>query len=258
MRNFFSFPRFARLFAKHTREHSRTYLMSIAVLFGVLVLAGAFLFFVLQDPPDPAFQESSYIIMLFLSGTIFTSTIFQDFGERARAIPAMTLPASMFEKFLVGWLYSFPLFILVYTGVFYLALGGLSLVKHWGPGRHFYLFSLWQTQLSLAFVLFSLLHAIALFGAIFFRKLHFIKTGFVFFLLLGAALIFNTLFLKAITGFAIVKLAIPFGFVNFYVNDHDYAVGISGRGPLIDLGTIFLATIVLWVGAYFKLKEKQV
>jgi hypothetical protein len=258
MHNFFSFRRFVRLFAKHTREHLRTYLMSIGVLFGVLVLIGAFLFFVLEQPPDIGFQEASYVIMLFIAGTIFTSTIFQDFGDRAKAIPAMTLPASMFEKFLVGWLYSYPLFIVVYTGVFYLALWGLSLGRHWDPEKHFYLFSILENQFVLAFVLFSMLHAIAIFGAVLFRKLHFIKTGFAFFILLGVGLVLNTLFLKAITGFAIVKLALPFGFMNFYSNGQDYQMGISGRGPLVDVGTIFLAAIVLWVAAYFKLKEKQV
>ena len=46
MNNFFSLNRFCRLFVKHTAEHYRIYLMSVAVLAGVIILGGAFLFFV--------------------------------------------------------------------------------------------------------------------------------------------------------------------------------------------------------------------
>jgi hypothetical protein len=256
--NFFSFRRFGRLFVKHTREYIRTYLMSLFVLLGVLVLAGFFFFFVLPEPPDTGFQEASYAIMLILAGTIFTSTVFQDFGDRTRAIPALTLPASGFEKFLVGWLYSYVIFILVYTGVFYLALSGLVTAKNSATGKHFSLFSPWEPDIILAFVFFSVLHAVALFGSAFFRKLHFIKTGFIFFIVLVVTLVFNTLFLKAITGLSIVKMAIPFGFADFAVNDREYSAVVIGRGPFIDMGTLLVAAVLLWVAAYYKLKEKQV
>lgn len=258
MNNFFSLRRFGWLFLKHTREHIRTYLMSLFVLLGVLVLAGFFFFFVLPEPPDTGFQEASYAIMLFLAGTIFTSTVFQDFGDRTRAIPALTLPASGFEKFLVGWLYSYVIFILVYTGVFYLALSGLVAAKNSDTGKHFPLFSPWEPDIILAFVFFSVLHAVALFGSAFFRKLHFIKTGFIFFIVLVVTVVSNSIFLKAITGLPIVKMAIPFGFAHFFINEKDYSVGVMGRGPLIDMGTLMLAAVLLWVAAYFKLKEKQV
>jgi hypothetical protein len=259
MNNFFSFRRFARLFVKHTREHLRVYLMSIGVLFGVLVLAGFFLFFILPDvPPDAGFQEASYVILLFLAGTIFTSTVFQDFGERARAIPALTLPASAFEKFLVGWLYSYPIFIIVYTGLFYLALSGLMAGRHWEGGSPLFFFTIWRQGNSLAIVMYSVLHAVALFGAVSFRKLHFIKTGFIFFILLLVTVVVNTGFVKVLTGLDVVKMAIPFGFLNFFADHRDYSVVVPGRGPWLDLGILSLAAILLWVAAYFKLKEKQV
>lgn len=258
MNNFFSFRRFCRLFVKHTREHIRTYLMSLCVLLGVLVLAGFFFFFIIPDVTDAGFQEASYVIMLLIAGSIFTSTIFQDFGDRARAIPALTLPASVFEKFLVGWLYSYVIFILVYTAVFYLAVSGLLAMKNWDSGKHDDFFSLWKGEVALAFVFFSVLHGVALFGAAHFRKLHFIKTGVIFFILLILALVSNTLFVKAITGIPVIKMAIPFGFAHFYVNDRDYSAVVAGRGPLVDLGTLMAAAVLLWVAAYYKLKERQV
>ena len=258
MNNFFSMKRFCRLFVKHTAEHYRAYIMSVAVLTGVIVLGGSFLFFVILEPPDPGFQTALFIILMLIAGTIFTSTVFTDFGDKNRAIPAITLPATTFEKFLVGWLYSYPIFMLVYTGVFYLGLWGLGCTKHWGPNQHFVLFSLNQNEMPVVLVIYSVLHSIAIFGAILFRNLHFIKTGFAFFISYAALLLCNTLLLKLLTGLDIIKLAIPFGFLNFDIGSKYYS--ISAEGPESVLVLIVLASVALliWIAAYYRLKEKQV
>src|SRR5437868_12091396 len=106
MSNFFSLQRFSRLFIKHTAEHYRIYLMSVAVLAGVILLGGSFLFFVIPEPPDPGLQTAIFIILMLMAGTMFTSTVFSDFGNKNKAMAALTLPATAFEKFLVGWIYS--------------------------------------------------------------------------------------------------------------------------------------------------------
>ncbi|MBS1532990.1 MAG: hypothetical protein JSU01_22005, partial [Bacteroidetes bacterium] len=104
MNNFFNFRRFSRLFVKHTAEHYRTYLMSAAVLAGVLLLGGSFLFFIVPDLPDAGLQTAIFVVVLLVAGTLFTSTVFSDFGDKHKAIPALALPATAFEKFLVGWI----------------------------------------------------------------------------------------------------------------------------------------------------------
>ena len=170
MNELFSFRRFARLFVKHTAEHYRVYLMSVGVLAGVLILSGFFLFIVAPDASDVGFQTGSYAILMFIAGGIFASTVFTDYGEKDKAIPALTLPATTFEKFLVGWLYSYPIFLVVYTAVFYLAVLGLVSMRHWAAGQQFSFFSVGQVELRIFWVLFTEIHSIALFGAIFFRK----------------------------------------------------------------------------------------
>ena len=201
MNEIFSFSRFRRLFVKHTAEHYRTYLMSIAVLTGVLLLGGSFVFYMIPDPPDPGLQAAIFIMLGLLAGTFFTSTVFSDYGEKTKAIPALILPATALEKFLVGWLYSYPIFLVVYTGVFYIALYGLSHFRHWGGNQHFYPLSLRQNGMDVVLVMYSILHALSLFGAIFFRKLHFIKSAFAFFISLAVIILLNTLLLKIMTGY---------------------------------------------------------
>jgi hypothetical protein len=258
MNEFFSFRRFLRLFVKHTSEHYRTYLMSIGVLAGVLVLCGAFLLIIAPGALEPGFQTASYVILLFVSGGIFTSTVFAEYGEKNRAIPALTLPATAFEKFLVGWLYSYPIFLAVYTLVFYLALLGLGSLRHMPAGRHFIVFSVGQSQMPVFLVMFTIIQSLALFGAIFFRKLQFIKTGFAFFITLGMVVVCNSLFLKIITGVTVEKMAIPFGFLNFYIGDKYYSIGTGSQASELVLVLLMVVAASTWVAAYYRLKEKQV
>ncbi len=230
--------------------------MSLGVLCGVFLLGGAFLFYMLDQPPDPGFQTVLFAMLLLISGTIFTSTVFSDYGIKRKAIAALTLPASSFEKYLVGWLYSYPIFLILYTCVFYLLLTGLASLKQW-PGFHFEIFNLFQQDMIVFIVLYSILHAIAIYGAVYFNKLHFIKTGFAFFIGYGISIILNTLFLKFLTG-EDVRPAIPFGYLNFDSNNQYYSISKTGTIPETILIVLMLAAVLIWIAAYYRLKEKQV
>lgn len=258
MNELFSFRRFARLFVKHSAEHYRIYLMSVGVLAGVLILSGVFVFIVAPDANDVGFQTGSYAILMFVAGGIFASTIFTDYGEKDKAIPALTLPATTFEKFLVGWLYSYPIFLIVYTAVFYLAVLGLVSVRHWTAGQQYSFFSVGQVELRIFWVLFTEIHSIALFGAIFFRKLQFIKTGFTFFVSLIVVLLGNSLFLKIITGAQAEKLSFPFTHFNFYKGERYYSIGIGHDVSVYILWLMIAVAVLGWIATYYRLKEKQV
>ena len=258
MNDTFNLTRFSRLFVKHTAEHYRTYLMAIGILVGFLVLSGAFLFFVVQNAADTGFQTASYAIVLFISGGLFASSIFADYGDKNTAISALTLPASSFEKFLVGWLWSYPIFLLVYTGVFYLAIWGLSGLQTSFYGHPLAFFRLWQPQMIVLWVLFTEVHALALFGAIYFRKLQFIRTGFTFFVALLLTLLFNTIFLKVLSGVQVIKLAIPFGYLNFASKGQEFQIALEERTSTLILVLIQTVAVAIWVAAYFRLKEKRV
>src|SRR5665213_1138083 len=254
MNNFFSLRRFLRLFVKHTAEHYRTYLMSVAVLAGVMLLGGWFLFFVVLDAPDAGLQTAIFVILMLIAGTIFTSTVFSDFGDKAKAVNALTLPATSFEKFLVGWVYSYPIFLVVYTAVFYVVLWGLGAIRHWGPSQHFNGMDLRRDGLYLMFIIFSVLHAITLFGAIFFEKLQFIKTGFAFFIAYAVAMTVNTLLLKLLTGLETIKPAMPFGYLNFDEGRRYYSIAVVNGASGVVVIIMVLSTLAIWAAAYYRLK----
>ena len=111
MNSIFSMDRFIRLFYKHTKEHYRNYLMSLAVLVSVMILGGSFLVYMAEIQLDRNIQTFLFFTIMLLAGTVFTSSVFTDLGEKKKAIAWLILPASHFEKWLVAWLYSFLLFI---------------------------------------------------------------------------------------------------------------------------------------------------
>ncbi|UOE46687.1 hypothetical protein MTO98_19980 [Mucilaginibacter sp. SMC90] len=255
MNNYFSLKRFFQLFIKHTVEHYRTYLMSASVLAGVFLLGGSFIFYMIPGPMDAGFQGAIFAVLIVIAGPIFTSTIFTNLGDKRKAIPALTLPASQFEKFMVSWVYSYVIFFLVYTGIFYLVLSILLNLKHW-PGHQPEMLTLFQDKFTILLILFSFLHAVTLYGAIRFEKLHFIKTGFSFFIFYALLILSNTLFLRVIVGRQIYP-ATPFAFLNFPEGTNFYTIGLNVQQSAWVFIMLPVVTLLFWIAAYFKLKEKQ-
>jgi hypothetical protein len=256
MQQLFNINRFRLLFIKHTAEHYKSYLMSLSLLWGVLTLGGTFLFLI-PVSLDPGFQGALFSMVMLLAGTVFASTIFADIGDRKKAIQALTLPASHLEKYLVAWIYSYVIFLLVYTGSFYVVLSCLMYLKPHASG-HVGIFNLFDSDIGLIiFLIFSLLQAIALYGAIFFEKLHYIKTAFVFFVGIMLVMVLNTLFLYFVTGRP-VRPSSPFGNLRFTERGREVIIDLNLPPTNYVLYMLVLMILIIWTAAYYRLKEKQV
>jgi hypothetical protein len=257
MNNIFNIDRFARLFKKHTIEHYKSYLMSLLVLVGVMLLGGVFMVYMMDAPMDLGMQTALFTSIILLAGTIFTSTVFADLGDKKKAMAWLTLPASHFEKYLVVWLYSFVIFIVMYTASFYGVLLFLTSIKHF-PGRHTEIFDLFYRGGGFqVFLLYAFLHAIAFYGAVCFEKLHFIKTAFVFFIGIALLIIINHLIQRAMLGKEVL-MNVPFGGARFMENKKEQAINITvvHQRDMLILITVLACTF--WAAAYYRLKEKQV
>ena len=257
MKKIFNPARFGKLFIKHTTEHYKGYLMALAVLIGVMMLGGSFLVYMIDAPLDQSTQSGLFLVILLTAGTIYTSTIFADLGEKKKAIVYLTLPASHFEKYLVAWLYSFLVFLVIYAISFYLVALFLLNVRH-VSGQAEGVINLLQKQPLQMCLIYAFLHAIAFWGAIYFNKLHFIKTAFVFFIFLGLLILFNKIVLTAMID-RNVDAAPPFGNLRFPDGGRqvDITLPDARDNPTLTFLVVGL-TLVIWIAAYFRLKEKQV
>ena len=258
MKNYFNLRRFGLLFRKHTVENYKSYLMSLIVLVGIMALVMGFVAYTSSGKLVTGIQDLFFMLFLVGAGTVFTSTVFSDLGDQKKAIAFLTLPASLFEKYLVAWIYSFLIYLLIYVPAFYLVVtviisigGGVDqdteLLKLFGP----------HSNVDKVIFMYAFLHAVSLVGAVFFRKVHFIKTVFILFLGFFVLIVLNKLLLQAMLGHDNLS-AIPLSGATIIEDGQGYKLGV----PDADLPFTWIVAIVfiviIWAASYFKLKEKQV
>jgi hypothetical protein len=135
-------------------------------------------------------------------------------------------------------------------------------IRHF-PGPQEEIFSLFQPATGvggsiffLLLVLYGLFHSIAFYGAIYFKKMHFIKTALVFFLTIAILIIGNSIYMHQLINRDIQQV-VPFTAVRFLENGQSLVVNSAGFFWVGQMVYIVLA-LIFWAAAYFRLKEKQV
>ena len=257
MNQHFSFSRFARLFRKHTAENGRSYLMSTAVLLGGIGLVLGYVAYLNTQAMSASVQAIVFSLGLLSSGAFFSSTVLAVFGRPRQATPALLLPASHWEKYLVAWLYALPIFLAVYIGCFYLMDVLVLQLDDWaGPKPD--LVSLFpdQEKLYMSLVAYAVLNAVFLWGSIYFVKQQFIRTAFGLLLGLVVVVVVNFQVVQALVGRK-VESVLPFsGLVlreGKAIQSLDLPPGQGTWLVLVPLGLMLLG----WAGAYARLTEKQ-
>lgn len=260
MNNTFNFSRFVRLYQKHTVEHLKSYLLSIAVLAGLLLVCLGFVWYMNNARLSMRDQTSVFIFFYLGCGVVFTSLTFSHLGKKKEAIPALTLPVSHLEKYLVSFIYTFVVYQMIFTGIYFLVDGvliaiGKPVIK--GESEMINVFDLDQ-KIYIAFVIYAVLHAFAFCGAVYFEKLHFIKTAFTVLVFAFVLVIINNLLINSIIKGHSSK-GIPFLGTSLIEHDNYYKIQLHGQGfAACVAAALIVTTVLLWATAYFKLKEKEV
>lgn len=262
MNNTFNLQRFLLLFKKHTIEHGKTYLLATAVLTGIMFLVLWFTGFTNSGRLPKTAQISIFVGGLILTGTIFTSLIFSNLGNKKEAIPILTLPVSHLERFIVAWIYSFIIFQLVFIGVFYITDSIAIAINTPTPIQAGSVPPInvldFDEHTIIGFFFYAGLHAYAFWGAIFFNKVHFVKSAFV----LLAGFMVLILINKALSSFlitgVIIENAAPFSSLHYH--DHDILYSFKASNSVASVGgfLVIIITLLFWVSAFFRLKEKEV
>ena len=257
MHNLFSPTRFGRLFQKHTAEHWKNYLMGVGVLAGALLLVLGFLSYMNGGAPNTRIQAVFFGMFMLGAGFLFTSQIFADLSGKARAIAALSLPASHLEKYVVAWLYSFLFFLLAYIGVFY-AVDSLVLSFIKENGQQVPVLNIFspQEKAYYAFLLFAAVHSLALWGALFFEKLAFVKTAVVFFGALMIVSVVNYQLLESMLGVDL-RFGLPFLSADFIDQHLYYSITPSNLQQYLPELVLMIFSALLWLAAYARLREKQ-
>lgn len=259
MNNFFNIQRFSMLFKKHTIENSKSYFFSIATLTGILLILLGFMSYMNEGRLTQESQTIIFTIGLTFAGTIFTSFSFNDLSEKRKAVSYLTLPASQFEKYLVAWIYSYLIFQLVFIISFYAVdflVVGFSSKTLEESNKVLDLFETSRKPYIATFI-FLFFHGFVFLGSIFFKKAHFVKTAFVFFLSIAAIAIFNKFLLGILIKESKLIVSIPFTGFSFADKAQRYYVDYNSP-TFFSFMVFFIIVGLLWLGAFHKLKEKEV
>jgi len=233
--------------------------MSAAVLLGILAVMLGFSAYADDGNIGMKAQFMFFIITLMFSGVIFTSTIFSDLGDKRKAIPVLTLPVSHLEKYLVAWLYSFVLFLIVFLACFYFVDILVISICNATSTTKSTLLTLSNDEFKPYRVLpvFAILHALSFCGAIFFEKLHLIKTAFTTLLFTLAIVLLNQPLVKMIFSRE-VRNTVPFEHVGVIEGDNVWYILPNDDSRHIVGVLVLILVLIFWTSTYFKLKEKEV
>ena len=159
----------------------------------------------------------------------------------------------------------------MFSAVFYAVILTVIRLGNWPPAQvHIInIFSV-QDKFYIVFIAYAFLHSIVIYGAIHFKKLHFIKTAFAFFVILFIIWLANDQLLQLMIHHKINGNP-PFTGLNFSNEIITKANGAVINRDMqyfnVDLPDettkwIFilfsLLSVMIWSAAYYKLKEKRV
>lgn len=266
MSHVFELNRFLQLMGSHFRKNLKTYLISCVVFAGVTI--GLFVLVVSSYREEAIVagkQFFVYLIVIYGGLFVFTVGVFQPF-QRPREGPfQLMLPASGFEKFLLGWLVSLVgyticanvvFFVIRYAVLQYYAAQGYEVSGFLDYDR--LLFQ--QDGISMAWVLamvYVFLHAFALYGSLMFRKMAVLKTALALLIVVLAYWVVNGMLYRSLFQLDIQQTPLlPLMPLFLQGDDMVYRVNIPDW-PYWLLALSIAIMGLLWVASYHKLREKE-
>jgi len=274
----FSIRRFGRLLLRELAHSYRGLLIAMAAVAGGVIVVSAIGALAMSAGGAPVGTVRGdgyfgfYQNLLFLGGFIITSLAFREVWQAGSGIAYLTLPGSLFEKFVVKLLLTsvgFAAGTLVFVSAVAAASEGLDRLL-FGVGHGF--FNPFTPAVLQAVVRYVVLQSFFLLGSIWFRKLAFVKTA-LWIVLFGIALaIVSTIALRI--GLASHFAAAPGSFGGLRLGGWAFDLNGTGLQELFKPGargyrgamafkTAAEALVIAlapasWVAAYFRLGEAEV
>lgn len=263
MNNTFNIQRFGLLLKRQWLEFGKIYLISLVVVIGVDVA-----FYIFNLYPFTGFSSQTlefrtplFVLFGLLFITAIASTYFAHLGQKPKAIIDLMIPASTFEKFLGGILFTALLSTISFILIFYLTdLAFVSYMRNvfqdaeisqTAPSlkenlAYFFVEQSQKSHLLQPFYIAPLLMtSIFLLGSVYFNKFHYIKTAISLMIFCGVWT-------------AIIAKSGKVFFEN-RVRNNDMPV-VMDRSNMEFLMTLLLIvlTVIFWAITYVRLKEKEV
>lgn len=198
-----------------------------------------------------------FLVLLFVGGGLFISSILKDLGNKQKGIWLLILPAPVASKLAVAIFYGILVYLLVYFGVFY-AIRELMLAFFGKEAANWGEFDLFKNNFYYFIFNFINFQSLVLLGSVYFNKIQFIKTVLViiagFFIAFNA----NAYLLQLITDENAIVSNTPLGGFIFSYKNENIAVNPHPNTEIVTAAILWVAVpVVLWLAAWFRIREKQ-
>jgi hypothetical protein len=196
-------------------------------------------------------------VCVHLGGSLIAGMAFMQYSTPVKGIPALMIPASRLEKFMVSWL----LYILLTT---------IFLILFWKLHHLFYEIANWnlpagspkyrtiptQPAIFLTY-LFFLIQAGVFLGSIYFPKYAYVKSAAALLITGTTAFICHYLLANHFTAYP--RQLITFPFTSWSViHDQRYVIDYSDTAGMLVWAFLVLLIVSFWGIAYVRLQEKEI
>lgn len=251
MNNTFDIKRFGLLLKRQWLEFGKIYLITLGVAFGVIAsfyVTAVWSFFRENPHVDLNFRDSLFSIFGFLFITVIASNYFAYFGQKAKTVVDLLLPASTFEKFLAAILFTGFLATLSFVAVFALtdAMFVSNVRADLNPNAVYYISSFRRITFYPVYLLPLMVTSVFLLGSIYFNKFHYIKTA------------ISVIGFVALWAYVTVNAGKSFTEHRHATNNSPFRQDV---GSFMETSSTLLLLFLLlgfWTITYVRLKEKQV
>ena len=237
-------------------EHKRIYGIGALVLFALLI----FMFLVVHQWKDSfsgAVQNGVFIIGLFVSGGVFSSSMFGELSNKQSAIWFLSIPAKPAEKVFLSILLSVPFFLLAYLLIFYLV--DLLYLYTLGENSSSSILDLRNNNFYHFLFQYLIFNGLILLGGVIFNSYSLIKTILLAVILFAALNFLNNILLSILLPEASLISSTFFDSFLFSHQGENIKVEILGGPDLIaSLFVRVFLPVSLWIAVYLKLKEKEI
>lgn len=251
-----SFSAISLLIHRQLKENAKLYGMGIGVLAAFL----AFMFLIVHQWKDSfsgAVQNGVFIIGLFISGGLFTQSMFQEFSSTPSSIWFLSIPVKHAEKLAGSIILSVIFFLVGYLLIFY----AVDIAYLFATAKFSFnvILNPFKDGFYQVFFLYLLFNGIVLLGSVVFKKHSFIKTllaSILFFILFNTL---NNLILEFLIPEMSVVSSVAFDSFQFVHLGENIKVFLPEQAELI--GAVFVRGILpisIWFIVWLKLKEKEV
>lgn len=201
--------------------------------------------------------QGLFLIMLFVGGGLFISSILKDLGNKQKGIWLLLLPSPAANKLAIAIFYGIFVYLLVYFGMFY-AIRELMLAFFGKEAANWGEFDLLKNNFYYFIFTFINFQSVVLLGSVYFNKVQFIKSILV--IIGGFFIVFNVngYILQFITHENAIVSNTPLGGFMFSYKNENIAVNPNPDTETVASLILWVAVpIALWLATWFRIKEKE-